>query len=354
MNKIFLRLEKGKKNTAKYIIFSIFFVFAFLCGFNGEVNAAFSGSIFSSLTNDAEDFAQNNTLVDGDGNSITSIDGDLINKCIYTDSVANDNVFSYELLKSAYTGGSFTAKDNLNCVSYIDGTEQTFYLQGDNSTNAKNTITFNVSVPKAENYKYVAVFEDNFSMSKGENGKDYDIYALQSGGSYVYSREASATTVANRPLADGTLTVGGETGNYTLTITYTLREFDYQQHKVFVYFYDAKPATNNQTARANLVFTLARPINTYGQSLYIGTTDACDFDVDNVCIVYSLRTDTTEKTNKFTIKFSNSAAFYFSTVNTHSSVTAIDPAKVEQYNSIYATNTFYNEGEESNPITTSI
>lgn len=356
MNNIFLCLKKGGKNTAKYIIFSVFFVFAFLFGINSVVDADFSGSIFPPVSNNANAFDDNDQKASGGSGDLTSINGALINKCEVTNEVG-PNRFNYLISSSSYTGGN---SGSTNCVAYVpDDTDakHTFYLQANDAAGSKNVITFNVTVPTK--YKYIVVFEDKFSMSEGIDGQDYDLYTLkQDLSGYTFERQASNATTTARPHDAGTLALAGTEDNYTFTFTYTLREFNYGKHEVFVYFYNADYHTNNETAVSNLEFVLAKPINTFTSAVYKDNASAaCDFAANNICIFYTSKpnaggVDDTHKTNAFTIQMSNSAAFYFSTVNTHSAVPPADrdpanylPSEVKTYNSIFATNTFTNEGE---------
>ena len=77
MNNIFLCLKKGSKNIAKYVIFSVFFVFAFLFSVNGEVDAAISSEMSNSIfTNGSQkgtvgDFEVNDTLVGSGTDDLT-------------------------------------------------------------------------------------------------------------------------------------------------------------------------------------------------------------------------------------------------------------------------------------------
>ena len=352
MNKIFLSLFKGGKNAAKYVIFSAIFVFATFFGFvNG--NEVEADSMFKPV---GSSFANNDQKVGSNTGDLTTIGGKLFQGCTYsasTEEVAN-NYFGYTINTSSYKQSGSS-----DCITYntknatsgnYEESGKLFYLQATDETGTANTITFTITIDQ-DYYSYITIWERGFTTSSGTT-EDYDLY-WHNGTSYVYERQYGGATPASDPAHS--LTATGR----VLQFTYQLRNSDYNtQHLLSVYFYNADPHTNSVTKRAELKYTLAKPISDFGKSVNTNVAAGTNLETqsctgDNVCIFYSPKNNTGDiitdvLTNNFVIKFSDNAAVYFSTIQTHSAIT--DPSAsstndIIQYNSIYAVNTFFNEGE---------
>lgn len=344
MKTVFVCLSKGYKKISKYIVFSIFSL-AFL--FASSIVGAAGYSNYDDYNSDASNH----------DNGVTPINGTLNNSC--TNS-------QFTIIKSSYKGNNTknaTADSKVECISYTTlgaSPVQYYYLQAQTSSDdvgTWNLITFqthNISTM----YKFIIVAEEGYSKSDTTK-TDYDIYRLnETTNLYEYDQIRTKSGTSDQPDRSSYPATATYASN-TYTFTYYLRNTEFTQHKIHVYFYDAYAEADNLTPNVTIPYTLAKPISDYSFNADVTQqgntiTDACDDDAYEVCLEYTASynaggSNNNTKTNTFTIRFSKAAAFYFSTVKSHK-VSNITSADVRTYNSIYATNTFYNDGDTVNPI----
>jgi len=342
MKMIFSRFKQGGKTIAKYLVFSLFLLTSLFVGGN-LVHAA--------------DYSNYDGYTTAPDSSITPIKGELNNSC--------DNS-EYTLISSSYSGkNSAGSATSTQCISYTDTDTNVsyYYLQAQTSDNnvpsTWNMVTF--SVKGLGEYQYIILVESGFSKSEDDTDShktDYDLYNLKSG-VYEYKQVRSETTPSQPDRVDANKKGTATYSSGIYTFTYYLRNSDFKEQKIEVYFYNGDPDVENHTAHVDIEYILAKPISDYKYNVdktdvndpdNETLTDLCSLDAYEVCLKYSANynnnvTDSSgTKINTFEITFSKDAAFYFSTVNSHK-LTDIDTSKVRTYNSIYATNTFYNEGE---------
>lgn len=347
MNKIFLSLLNKGKNTAKYVIFSVIFVFALILGFGEVAQIKAADSIFkafpSGTAGTAPDIEANNKNISG-ADALTTINGTLSHGCVHTTSATN--FFGYTINKTSYSDTKGTSP----CMTYTSGTSKEFYVQATDDPSSSNTITFTINAD--DKYNYITIFEQDFTASAGED-ENYDLYYLN-GTDYVYELQYGGATA---PSMAHSITVSGSGTNIQFKIEYQLRDSTYnQKHLLSVYFYDAEPDTAVDTKRAEIIYTLAKPINDYDtaaeQYYYNGVQSSAACGGDKVCVMYytdSGATVSNVHTKKFNVKVPEHVAMYFSTINTHNSG-SVTTGDVEKFNSIYAVNTFQNQGESSNIV----
>lgn len=339
MNNVFLCLFNKGKNLAKYFIFSLVFVLTCFVGI--DTVKAVDDNLLTG-----REYTPNISI-----SGITSIDGTLIDACI---SPANNEYLAYTIIGASHN--ATTTGGYSNCVSYRkDSTHQYFYLQAtdikdtEGNRTTPNRIKFSVT-GLDRRYNYIAVFEPNYSLTN-ETGYDYDLYT-NNGTSYTGIRK---TAVAGKTYWGSATT----SDSSTYTFEYELRNDVYGEHTVNVYFYTAEPEANNETLKTTIAYTLAKPIDEY---VFTSGKDTatCTTDTDTtkyICVDYTSNPNSGSEvtgtvTNDFAITFNKNAALYFSTLNTHSTLDGegvtveIEKtiANIKKYNSVYATNTFSNEG----------
>ena len=240
MNKFFTCLKKRGTNVAKYVIFSVFFSFAFLLTNITNAKAVdykadkFSGGSTTMLVNGVEvpTGAKENQI------------GNIGHNC-------TDTTQQYKIIQSNHSGNGGIGE----CVSYTSNGKTFFYLQVNELTPTENTIDFKINnVTKL--YSYITIFEPSFSLSDPQY--DYDQYRYTTSTTYVGDR-----IVHSGSASVGTLTVSGSEGNYTLDIHYNLRDASFGAHNLLVYFYDTVPSDANRIVETKLSYILAKPISEY-------------------------------------------------------------------------------------------
>ena len=344
MNKFFLGHFKGVKNAAKYIIFSAIFVLS--CVIGVDFVEAGTTSIFYNNGSATGNIAKNDNI---GSSGLTPIQGQLTHGC--TQASKGTNYYEYTLLGST-KGDSTDADDIRPCMTYTDTYTGTYFYLQSNATDL-NTITFQIRLSKR--YSYITLFEQDFSDSAQADKIDYDLYYIdETTSKYVYKRYGTHSD-------DAVHSTEAQLTGETLTFVYQLRDESYNtKHLLSVYFYDGDPNDAVETKRAELEYILAKPISDYSSNIHVDTDGrdlSClvDDTNDQVCVLYtpnSYAADGSYKTNAFTVQVPDNAAIYFSTFNTHdhtSSGATVSPDNVQKYNSIYAVNTFYNEGS-TDPI----
>ncbi len=354
MKTVFLCLRQSCKNISKYFVFSLFF---FACLFAGSVVNAEGYSNYDDYT----------TGTDGNhDSSVTTINGVINNECKTGD---------YTIVSNSYKGNnSKTGDAALECISYTPATgKQIYYLQAqtsdplfdpsnpdleDRDSDTWNQVTFKVHNISTK-YKFIIIAEAGYSKSDTTT-TDYDIYSLNdTTGNYEYGQIRNKMGTTIQPDRTGSLASSAIYASGTYTFTYYLRNTEFREHNIYVYFYDAAAEADNLTPNKTITYTLAKPISDYKFNADVAKTSPVP-SADNdcavtagsyeVCLEYTAHyntggTDDDTKTNTFTVEFSNAAAFYFSTVTSHSiPLASRTVADILTYNSIYATNTFYNDG----------
>ena len=340
MKTVFSCLTQSCKKLSKYIVFSIFSLAFLLVGTFANAEAT-NYSFFDDYTSGAVG---------------TSISGTLENKCEVS------GAGGYKIIESSYFGSN----GNGQCISYTaPGGTVTYYLQARETdyddTNTWNKLTFQINSRASSPYNFVIVAEKGYSLS-AQTTADYDLYKLSSGVNYDYEQVRNDTGSVQPDRVDlnkkGTISYNATSGIYSFE--YYLRNSEFREHTLEIYFYDAAADLENITPNITIKYILAKPISDYkfnvnGNHTNQATIKDCSGGY-NVCINYKPdpNTGTTvehgvTQTNKFHVTFSNAAAFYYSTANTHD-IGSVTMADVVKYNSFYATNTFYNDGSSDKII----
>jgi len=337
MNRIFTHIFKVQKSIAKYLVFSIFFVFAFFVGFKNEVGAA----------NTDFPYSNSDAIVPATNASACSA------------SFSNGNL-SY-VLKSSNYGGNATG-----CVAYtFPGTGITnklFYLQGEDthilprpiSTSNLQTIQFTINASDVGDFTDIAIYEKSYTLGSTVS---YDLYSLKNDGSGDFDYKHILPVGDSRGWDQSTFYAsnGIEKGNFTdgstLTFSYAMRNPQYGLNSIFINFYNSVTDITdingvNFTKNTQIDFYFAKPVSDFNSEVVEENT-SCNLNPDatgKICVVYKNDGSTTGRKN-INVYFPKNVAFYFSTTYNHTSqLAAAKPVEAEilKYNSIYAYNNHNN------------
>lgn len=337
MKNVFLCLINKGRSAVKYFIFSTLFVLLGILGVS-KVEAANT------------DFAYNNDKIE--------------NECVANN--LDNSYLSYIISSSNYDGNGVQP-----CVSYSypknSPTTKYFYLQatddrtGNPNTTKLQTIQFKIKktdVSPTGDFKYIAVFEEEYTLS---GGILYDLYTQTATDTFSYqliTESGAAATAQDTYYEAGNNNKGNisVSGDYYV-FSYALRNPSYGANSISVHFYNPVHSTSNPTRRTVINFYLARPIKDFASELVTsaasctGATTSGTFASGKICLIYSNSASLTMGTNTIQVIIPNNAAFYFSTYLAQGKALAslnkdniVDNLK---YNSIYAVNTFNNtDGSE--------
>ena len=229
MNRIFTHILKAEKAVAKYLVFSLLFVFSIFFGMTTkEVSAA----------NTDFPYSNGDAIVTGTG------------AC--TASGLSDGKLSYVLKSGNYDSSS-------PCVAYTfpDGSgkiSKLFYIEADddsvlhaNDENLKlsdlQTVQFTISSSDVGAFTHIAIYEAGYTLGSTVS---YDLYSSNgSGFTYLHVLPADEASGDRKWTQETFYAASGiDKGNFTngttLTFSYALRNPKYGLNSVYINFYNGE------------------------------------------------------------------------------------------------------------------